>query len=173
MMQNVLLVQVENINVRMTLHQIPASEPGLPGFYQTQNSTRKYVERNFAYVTIWDRTAINCNKSYEHWVMQTKPVRSVSTMEYNLDMDFVIPLDYKKQNNNNNKNHKDKYEKSTEGKADCFPIESSSISLIAEKLSFLAFSACGTRSDGNRKAHIQSLPSRACRLYKRNSQLQI
>lgn len=94
-------------------------------------------------------------------------------MEYNLDMDFDIPLDYKKQNNNNNKNHKDKYEKSTEGKADCFPIESSSISLTAEKLSFLAFSACGTRSDGNRKAHIQSLPSRACRLYKRNSQLQI
>ena len=89
--------------MQLTLYQIPASEPGLPGFYQTQSSTRKYVERDFACVTIWDRTAINCNKSYEQCMMQTTPVKSVSTMEYTLDMDFDIPLDYKIQNNNNQK----------------------------------------------------------------------
>ena len=47
-------------------------------------------------------TAINCSKSYELWVLEPKPGKSVSTVEYNLDVDFDIPWSINKPTDQTN-----------------------------------------------------------------------
>lgn len=88
----VVVVQVENVNLQLALcSKFQPRRLAFLDFNQPHTSVRRYVVRNFACVTVWSMTAINRSKSNELWIMEPKPGKSMSTVEYNMGVDFDTP----------------------------------------------------------------------------------